>query len=52
MLAQLSSANKLLLDCITKQKKKKKKLKPTRFFFDLYLQTGRHYMVFQKLTFP
>lgn len=51
MLAQLSSANKLLLDCITKQKKKKK-LKPTRFCFDLYLQTGRHYMVFQKLTFP
>lgn len=38
MLTQLSSANKLLLDCITKQKTK---LKQTPFCFDLCLETGR-----------
>lgn len=42
MLTQLLFANKLLLDCITEQKKKKKgKLKPTAFCFTLYLGTGR-----------
>lgn len=50
MLTQLSSANKLPLDCITKQKTK---LKQTPFCFDcVWRQVGRHYLVFYKIDLP
>lgn len=49
MLTQLLFANKLLLDCITEQKKKKEKTKQKQtpsVVTCTWGQAGRHYLVF------